>query len=236
MALPKINGTPEYELTIPSTKQKIKFRPFVVKEQKVLLIALESRDQKQILNAITNTVDACITSNINIADLASYDLEYVFTQIRAKSVGEVSNIRVKCSKCNEFHDYSIDLTTIKVDSPTTSNVIQLTDKVSVKLKTPSYGAMVDNEHLIKAATQTDTLIETLIISLDSLKTEEDRISFADETREDIMEFIDNLNANQLNDLLNWVNNMPKLKHAVEFDCGACNHHNTITLQGLSDFF
>lgn len=236
MALPKINSTPEYELVIPSTKERVQFRPFVVKEQKVLLIALESRDQKQILNAITNTIEACLKKEINVSNLASYDLEYIFTQIRAKSVGEVSNIRIKCSKCEEFNDYSIDLTTLTVESPSTQNTVKLTDQVTVKLKTPSYGTMLSNQSLSKAKTQTEALIEMLIMSLDSLQTEEDNISFKDEKREDVLDFIDNLNSTQLTDLLAWVNTMPTLKHNAVFTCSSCSHENSTTLQGLSDFF
>lgn len=236
MALPKINSSPEYELTIPSTKEKTKFRPFVVKEQKILLIALESRDQKQILGAITNTIDACLNSKIDITNLTSFDLEYVFTQIRAKSVGEVSNIRIKCSDCDELNDYSVNLAELKVEGLQTHNIIKLTDKVYVKLKTPNYGSIIDNEYISKATTQTDTLFEMLILSLDSLNTDDERISFKDETREDIINFIDGLNPAQLNDLLSWVNSTPALKHTAAFKCIKCGHDNNVILQGLSDFF
>ena len=101
MALPKINEFPNYQLTIPSTKQKISYRPFLVKEQKVLLIAMESQNQSQMLNAIVNTIDACVTSDIEVSQLATFDVEYIFTQIRSKSAGESANIAVKCEECEE---------------------------------------------------------------------------------------------------------------------------------------
>src|SRR5210317_1903295 len=113
MALPKLNDTPKYDIVIPSTKANVKFRPFLVKEQKVLLIAMESQDQTQILNAIVDTIRACAQSDINVAKLTAFDIEYLFTKIRSKSVGEKATVAIKCSECE--HSNKVDVNLDKID-------------------------------------------------------------------------------------------------------------------------
>ena len=114
MALPKLNDVPKYEITIPSTDKKVYFRPFLVKEQKVLLIALESQDEKQILQAVVDTIKACIYEDIEIDKLAIFDLEYIFLQIRGKSVGETADLIMKCRECNHENKVKVDLEEIKI--------------------------------------------------------------------------------------------------------------------------
>lgn len=236
MALPKINDVPKYDLTIPSTKAQIKFRPFLTKEQKVLLMAMETQDPKQILNAITDTIEACVISPVDIKNLTSFDVEYIFTQIRAKSVGEKSNIAISCSECGESTPIQINLEDVKIDVPKTNMSIRLNDKFVIKLRYPKYQTILNNEKLQEANTITETLYHILTACLDSLQSDTDNIKFDDETEEEVATFLGSLTSQQFNELMTFVQTMPKLSHKVEFDCAHCKHHNTTILQGIQDFF
>lgn len=236
MALPKINDVPKYDLTIPSTKAQIKFRPFLTKEQKVLLMAMETQDQKQILNAITDTIEACIVSQVDIKNLTSFDVEYIFTQIRAKSVGEKSNIAINCGECEKSTPVQINLEDIKIDVPKSNMSVRLNDKFVIKLRYPKYQSMTMNEELQNADTMTEVLYHIVIACLDSLQSDEENIKFDDEPIEEVTTFLESLTSQQFEELMIFVKNIPKLTHKVEFDCAHCKHHNTITLEGIQDFF
>lgn len=237
MALPKINELPSYSLTIPSTNKKIKFRPFLTKEQKILLMALETQDQEKILGAITDIIDGCILDDVVVGNLTTFDVEYIFTQIRAKSVGEKSKVGLICTNCEHTNSVTIDLEKIQVEVPKKdANVIKLNETYTLKLKYPNYKFMLNNEKLLKPESYTETMIELVIGSLDSLMTEEDNISFVDEPRSEIEKFIDNLTAAQFAKVAEFINTIPKLQHKVEFKCVQCGDNNTATLQGINDFF
>lgn len=235
MALPKINEVPKYTTTIPSTGKKVTYRPFLVKEQKILLIAMESNDEQQIVQAIVNTIAACVEENINVKNLATFDVEYLFTQIRSKSVGETSTVKIKCTSCDEYTDIRINLDEIGVDIDKNAKRIELTESYILNMKYPSYDSMSDVSQATDASFAM-TIYNLITKCLDTLQTEEDQISFEDETQESIEEFIDSLNNDQYEKLVAYVLRLPKLKHDVEFDCDHCEHHNKVTLQGIQDFF
>jgi hypothetical protein len=236
MALPKINNVPKYDLVIPSTKAQIKFRPFLAKEQKVLLMALETQDQTQILNAITDTIEACVLTPIDLKTLTSFDVEFVFTQIRAKSVGEKSNISITCSECEKTSPVQINLEEIKIDVPKTAGIIKLNDEYVLKMRYPRYYSMVQNKDLHVADSMTEAMYHIIIACLDSLQSDSVNIKFDDELAEDVTTFLDSLTPQQFNDIGEFVQNIPKLSHVVKFNCTHCNHPNTVTLQGIQDFF
>jgi len=236
MALPKINDVPKYDLTIPSTKAQIKFRPFLTKEQKVLLMAVETQDQKQILNAIVDTIQSCIVSPFDVKTLTTFDVEYIFTQIRAKSVGEKSNVSVKCAECEKSTPVQINLEEVNVDVPKVNMSMKLNDKYTIKLRYPKYQAMMLNEDLQDADTMTETLYHVVTACLDSLQSEEENIKFDDEPAKEVETFLGSLTSQQFNELMLFVQELPRLSHNVEFNCVHCKHHNTIKLQGIQDFF
>lgn len=237
MTLPIINALPSYHITIPSTGKKIKYRPFITKEQKILLIALESQDQEKILTAITDIIQSCVLDEVNIANLTTFDVEYLFTQIRAKSVGEKSKIGLACQQCDHVNDVTIDLEKIKVSGLSSkSQTVKLNDQYSLKLKYPSYRFMLNNKKLMNPESYTETMLELVIGSLDCLMTEDSLIQFADETRQNIEAFVDNLTTAQFAKVAEFINDMPKLEHKVEFTCTKCSHVNTSTLSGINDFF
>ena len=236
MALPKINDVPKYDLVIPSTKQSVKFRPFFVKEQKVLLMAMESQDQKQIINSITDTIRSCLLSEVDLKKLTAFDLEYLFVHIRAKSVGERSNLSLLCQSCNEPTPITINLEDITIDVPKTSMIIKLNDQYNLKLKYPTHTAIMQNEALQGTRSATEAIYETIITCLDSLQSQELNIKFDEEPREEVSRFLEALTSQQFDQLAMFVQNIPKLTHKVSFDCDHCKHHNDITLQGIRDFF
>jgi hypothetical protein len=236
MALPKFNNTPKYDLTIPSTKAQIKFRPFVTKEQKVLLMAMESQDNKQVLDAITDTIEACIVSPIKIGSLTTFDIEYIFTQIRAKSVGEKSSVMIACTECEKSTPVEIDLEKIVIDVPKTNMTVKLNDQYTIKLRYPKYQMMLHNNAVHSADTITETLYHVVFACLDSLQSEDENIVFDDEPREEVNTFLESLPTQQFNEIMAFVQSIPKLSHTVEFNCVSCGHHNKTTLQGIQDFF
>lgn len=236
MALPKLNDLPNYELVIPSTGNTVSYRPFLVKEQKVLLMALESQDEKQILRAVTETIRSCILDPIKIESLATFDIEYIFTQLRSKSAGETSNVNLKCSECEEYTEVAINLDEIKIELNNDNELIELTDKYTLKMKYPQYSGLLLQTESDDADTLTNAIFEMIIMCLDELRTEEEIIKFSDEPREEIENFLEGLTTTQLDLIMNFVNNLPKLEHKVDFNCNACNHENSLTLQGLQDFF
>ena len=141
MALPKLNESPQYEMIVPSTGKKVKFRPYLVREEKILLMASESGDINQIMNAVINTVTACIDEDIQKDSLTTFDLEYLFIKIRSKSVGEKVSITLNCSECGEPHPSDIDLEEVKCSKAKKTSLIKIDDKISIEMKYPSYGSI-----------------------------------------------------------------------------------------------
>ena len=234
MALPIINDTPKYTLTIPSTKKAITYRPFLVKEQKILLMALESQDQKQVLQAITDTIVSCVMEPIDINRLATFDVEYIFTQIRSKSVGETSTVNVRCEKCEDFNEVTIPLDDIFIDIPKDKNEIVITDQYTVIMRYPSYGKALENYDSNEKSI-TGSLYNSVLLCLDKLKTKDELLPFDDETPEEIQKFLESLNNEQFEKLLVFVNELTILSHDVSFEC-KCGHTTHHTLEGLADFF
>ena len=236
MALPKLNDVPNYELVIPSSGKKVSYRPFLVKEQKVLLMALESQDEKQILTAIVNTIKECIVDEININNLATFDLEYIFTQLRSKSAGETSKVNLLCQKCEEPTEVEIKLSEIEISLDNQNKEIQLTDQYTLIMKYPQYSAILLKVDSKVEETLTEAIFEMIIMCLDELRTDEEIIKFKDESKEEIEKFLEGLTSPQLEKLIGFVNNLPKLQHDIDFECASCNHKNKVTLEGIQDFF
>jgi hypothetical protein len=236
MALPKINDVPKYELVIPSTKQAVKFRPFLVKEQKVLLMAMESQDPKQIVNAITDTIKVCLLSDTDFNRLTAFDVEYLFIQIRTKSVGERSNLSLLCQECEKSTEVVVDLEKIVVDVPKTSMSVKLNDQYNLKLRYPTYTSMLQNDIMNQTQSTTEMIYQLIIACLDSLQSQDDNIKFDDESREEVVKFLEGLTSQQFDKIVTFVQNIPKLTHKINFDCKYCKHPNTVTLEGIQDFF
>jgi len=238
MALPQLkNDVPKYEMTIPSTGQAVKYRPFLVKEQKVLLVAFESQDNKQILNSMLDCLSNCIPE-VNMSDLTTFDVDYMFTQIRSKSVGETSTIMHACKECNEENEVKIRLDEIKVQmSDNWKKVVdvEIDKNIIVELKYPSYKDMsyikVDDN-----ASDTEVMMDTITACMKAVKTEDEYLLIKDEPKEEVEKFVNSLTNQQLEKITNFASDAPKLMHTENYNCKKCNAENKIELSGLQDFF
>jgi len=239
MALPKINETLNFNMTIPSTGQRVKYRPYLVKEEKILLQAFESKDMQMCLSAMSDTLSACLEekANVVVEKLATFDIEYMFTQIRAKSVGETSDIIITCTEesCAEPNEYVVDLETLNIDAPKGSNVVSITSDISVELKYPTYETMI-NEGVKQKEQANSTALQLITDCISAVLTQDERIDTASESKESMEEFVSNMTAHQLKGITEFLENMPALKHDAKFKCKKCGHDNNVLLKGLSDFF
>ena len=240
MGLPQLqNDVPKYEMIVPSTKKAVKYRPFLVKEQKVLLVAFESKDSKHILSAMLDCLAACI-QDVNINSLATFDIDYMFTQVRSKSVGESTQILHACEECNEENEVQLDLQTINITTDENwekEKLIPLTDTISVELKYPTYSDVLSNKSLDNEnSSQIEAVFESIISCLHSVKTENENILIKDEPREEIEKFMNSLTNEQLEKITGLVEKMPTLTHDLKYTCKKCSHNNIIELKGLNDFF
>ena len=236
MALPRLNETPEYEMTIPSMGRKVPFRPFLVKEQKVLLMAFESKDRNQILKAMLKTIDACTETDVVIEKLPTFDIDYMFTQIRCKSVGESTDVVVKCKNDSCKHDNRVKIDLNDVQPPSGINndvVVDLTKDISVELKYPDYTTIFEN---MDDTNETQTMMNFIVNCVSSVHVGEERISMKDEPLTERMAFLESLNASQFQLLTEFINNIPQLNMTVSFTCEKCGESNNNELKGLEDFF
>ena len=234
MALPKVN-TATYETKIPSTGRAVKYRPYLVKEEKILMIALESQDQKAILGAVKDVIESCVFDDIDVNNLAIFDVESLFLALRSKSVGEAVEVNVKCEKCEGANQYSVDLQEISIPEVGEDNKnIMLTDNVGVTMKYPSFE---DMERVSDEELQTIVGVMKLVTNcIDSIYDEESVHKGSDQTEEELTEFVDSLNSDQFQKMADWFENMPSISHTIAYDCITCKAHNEQELRGLQSFF
>ena len=238
MALPRVNDTLNFNMTIPSTGKKVKYRPYLVKEEKVLLQAFESGDVTTCLEAMVDTLDACIDKKhkLDIASLATFDVEYMFTQVRSKSVGEKSGIQISCKECNHANAYALDLDTLKVEINETANIIKVNDEISVEMRYPTYQTLISGKVDEIEDNDTDSAMQLIAASIAAVLTDEERIDCNSLKLEEVMDFLSSMTAGQLRAVSGFLDQMPQLKHLAVFDCEECGAHNELELKGLSDFF
>jgi len=241
MPLPKIS-TPTYELELPSSGKIIKYRPFLVKEEKILILALESQDVKQITLAIKSVLKDCILSKgIKVEDLPSFDIEYIFLNIRAKSVSESIELIVTCSDDGETEvPVKIFVDEIKVQKNLDhSTEIKVDDEIVIKMKYPSLDQFIKNNFDFSSQESMSTIEKSFdIISscIESIFTAEDSWSAADCTKKELIEFIESMNTEQFKKIEKFFETMPKLSHTFEVTNPNTKAKNTVTLEGLTSFF
>ena len=224
---------PKYFLTIPSTGDLIEYRSFLVKEEKILMIAQEANTQSAMMAAMKDVIKACTFNNVDVYSLAMYDLEYILLQIRGKSVGETTDIGIKCDHCEEVVPINIDLSAIEVkQSEKMENKIQLNDEIGVTLKAPT---LKDAEKSSKLNKNQSPINEAIISVVESVYDSNEVYPLSQASPTEIDSFIDSLNSQQILDIQEWVDNLPQLKHEIEFECKN-GHETKKTLTGLADFF
>ena len=236
MALPVLT-VPTYELEVPSTDEKVKYRPFLVKEEKILLIAIESEDNGEIVQAVKTIVDECTFNKLNLGTMPIFDVEYIFLQIRAKSVGETTNLRLLCPDDREtYAKVEIDLTEVLVQvDEGHNNKIELTDEMGIIMQYPNIDSMVDvGIAEINASNMLD-IISTCIDRIYDKGGEEVHMA-VDSTKKELVEFIEQLNTKQFAEVQKFFDTMPKLKHTVKVKNPKTEKESEVTLTGLNDFF
>jgi hypothetical protein len=237
MPLPKIN-TPTYELTLPSNGKKIKYRPFLVREEKILIMALETEDQKQITAAIIQILTACImTRGVKLNELATFDIEYLFLNVRSKSVGETISLNLICPDDEKTNvEVSIDLDSIKVKKDKShTNIVKLDNNLSLKLKYPSMKQFIESNFEAGVETVSNTM-DVVISSIDMIYNEEESWNASESTKKELEDFIDQLNTKQFKLIENFFDTMPKLSHKVKVKNPKTNVESTVLLEGLAAFF
>ena len=238
MPLPKIS-TPSYELVIPSTKKKIKFRPFLVKEEKILILAMESQDNKQIASAVKDVIAACIlTRGIKVETLSTFDIEYLFLNIRGKSVGEEVEVTITCPDDNETKVPSvINLDEIKVQiDDDHSPDIKLDDEYVLRMKYPSMDEFIKTNFAVEGDINVDDTFKLIASCVDQVYSEEESWAASDCTKKELSQFIESLNSKQFKEIEKFFDTMPKLSHKVKVKNPNTDVESEIVLEGLQSFF
>lgn len=230
MALPSI-ATPEFQTVIPSTKETIAYRPFLVKEEKILLMAMEGGDEKEITNAVIKILGNCILSDVDVNKLATFDVEFLFLKLRGKSVGEVITLRVghRDSECTHQQEVSLNIDDIEVQGEISDGKIMLTDDVGVKMKYPKLeqvnGMKLDNA---------DDMFKMIVSCVDFIFDAEN--VYNEFTEQEIMDWLETLNQKQFKSISDFFEGMPKLSTTVEWTCKECGEKDSIIVEGLQSFF
>ena len=237
MPLPKI-ATPTYELVLPSTGKKIKYRPFLVKEEKILILALESEDQKQITNAIKSTLKSCIQTRIKVEDLPTFDIEYIFLNIRGKSVGESLEVLVTCPDDGETQVEStiyIDEIQVQKDDKHTPD-IKLDHSLTLRMKYPSLTQFVENNFNPSADQTLEASMDIIASCIDVVYSEDESWAAADCTKKELSEWLETLNTSQFKEIETFFETMPKLSHTLKVVNPKTKVESDVTLEGLTSFF
>ena len=240
MPLPKI-ATPSYELELPSTGQTITYRPFLVKEEKLLVIALESEDTKQITNAIKAVIRACVlTKGIKVETLPTFDIEYLFLNIRGKSVGEDLDVKLICPDDNETEvDVTISLDDIQIQKPEGhSNQIKLDNNLMMELKYPSLNEFIKNNFDPNDTSKNpmDQSFDLIGSCINKIYNEDEVWVAADCSKKEINDFLDSMNSNQFKEVEKFFETMPKLSHTVKVKNPKTKVESDVVLEGLATFF
>jgi len=238
MPLPKI-ATPTYDLELPSTGQEIKYRPFLVKEEKVLVIALESEDNKQITNAIKAVLKSCILSKgIKVESLPTFDIEYLFLNIRGKSVGEDLEVNIICPDDNKTQvPVTIALDEIEVQKDENhTNKIKLDDSIMMEMRYPSLDQFIKNNFDFNDKNMMDQSFDLIATCIDKIYTEEEVWAAADCTKKEMKDFLEQMNSNQFKEIEKFFETMPKLSHSISVTNPETKVKSEVVLEGLASFF
>tara|TARA_B100002019_G_scaffold205913_1_gene178652 strand:+ start:815 stop:1534 length:720 start_codon:yes stop_codon:yes gene_type:complete len=238
MPLPKIS-TPTYELELPSSGKTIKFRPFLVREEKLLVLALESDDPKEITNAVKAVLKDCIqTRGVKVETLPTFDIEYLFLNIRGKSVGEDIEVSVLCPDDGEtYADVQINIDDIKVTKDKDhSNQIKIDENLMMEMKYPSLNQFIKNNFDFNNENQVDQSFDLIASCIDKVYNQDEAWTTDDFTKKEVVDFLEQMNSTQFKQIESFFTTMPKLSHEVEVVNPKTKKKNTVVLEGLASFF
>jgi len=236
MALPKLT-TPTYELEVPSSDEKISYRPFLVKEEKILLMAMESGKNEDIVNAVEQIVSECTFNKVNISTMPMFDVEYIFLNIRAKSIGEISKLKLLCPDDKKtYANVEINLEKVQVQvGDNHTNKIELTDEMGMIMTYPTINSFTDTGIQQINANNMIDIVSSCILQIYEKKGEKVYDS-KDQTKKELTEFVESMNTSQFKQVQAFFDTMPKLKHEVKIKNPKTKKESKITLTGLNDFF
>lgn len=231
--LPKLS-VPKYSLTIPSTNEVVSYRPYLVREEKILMIASESEDSDQIQTALVDIVSECLDYTGDINKLTNCDLEYIFLQLRSKSVGETIDIIKICSECDHRNDVAINLDNITIaNNDGNDNIVRLSPDLALELTYPTIGNKIDYED---EDSDTEVLIKSVATGLTFIYYGEETFNAADVSYQERIEFVEGLSTSQFNDAVDFLLKAPYVEYKSEFVCKKCGHKEEFSYTGLIDFF
>ena len=240
--LPKID-VPVYEIKLTSTGESIKFRPFTVKEEKLFLLAYESDNAKYSVDTIIQVLNNCIISDLDVKELPTFDIEYLFLNLRARSVGELVKLKYRCNndvgteeepkKCNSSVEMELNVLEIEPSkNPEHTNKIEITENLGIVMKYPKMGLIKDNTDI----EDFNAVLDLIINCIDYIYDKDNIYYSKDSTKEELTEFLDSLQSKELEKIKVFFDTMPKLKKRVDFNCNKCGYHENIELEGLQSFF
>lgn len=231
MSLPVID-VPKYYTELPSNGLKVQFRPFVVREQKQLLMAVNG-DPEQQLQAVEDVIQACTYGKINANKLPAFDVEHLFLQIRARSVGENVELVLSCNACEEKHPHTLDLTEVKVIRPEGHEyTVAISEHITLKMKDPDTRAVDE----LKRDYTPDGIVQLIARSIDSIWQDEELFAATDYSLAELIEFVESLSPSSLTEIEKFFDTVPTLKHSIGFECKKCGAKNEAVLEGLQSFF
>lgn len=224
----------KYELVLPTSKRRVEYRPFLVKEEKVLMIASESKNETDMFNAMKEVVSACTFGAIDVENTPLLDIEYLFLRIRSKSVGETASPALKCGKCMRTTEIKVDLSKIEpVYNEEHRTKVVITDSIIMEMKYPRFK---DIQSVEKHTNELDKGIALLALCIDKVHTKQQTFNASDLEYSEIEEFIVNFNQDQMKRAVKFIETMPKLKTTIDFECSHCKHKEQVELEGIRDFF
>ena len=242
--LPKIDH-PVHEIELSSIKKTVKFRPFLVKEEKILLMALEANDETSMINAIRQIIQNCVIEpkNFNVDDLAVYDLEYFFIRLRAHSMGEIIETKYTCQhvnpeteqKCGNLMDVQVNLFEVKLKNLDCNPIIKFTDKVGVKMKHPNINSLQQMSE-INFTESVMNVVDFIYDCVDFAFDENQTYPKEEISKEEFTEFVENMSKTDFDKFEAYFTSLPKLTHTIEKTCSRCNFEHKIVLEGIVDFF
>ena len=245
MALPKID-VPVYETKLISSGKTIKYRPFLVKEQKLFLMAAQAADEKETIDVVKQVLNNCILTDIDVDDLPTFDLEYLFMQLRARSVGEVVNLKYNCNNtlkddkgedkvCGGLVKFDLNLLEIEpTRSEEHNNKIVLSDKLGVVMKYPTLKMIGDTKALQDESIE--SIMDIIIKCIDYIYDADQMYYAKDSTQEELMEFVESMQQDDLAKIQKFFTTMPKISKPLDFKCGKCGYEEKIVVEGMQNFF
>jgi hypothetical protein len=240
--LPKID-VPVYDLKLISQNKKIRYRPFTVKEEKLFLMANESKDEESVINTVKQVINNCVLDEIDVDSLPVFDLEYLFINLRAKSVGEEVKLNYQCNnnvekdgkqdKCGNMVNFTLNLIDVKPESEKGhTNKIEINDKLGIVMRYPKLNFIVGKEN----KTETEIVLDLIIDCIDYIYDENQMYYAKDSTRQELVDFVDSLQSKDLEKIKTFFDTMPKVKKQLDFKCNKCGYEDRVTLEGIQNFF